>query len=174
MVPRRRKCRVLYARSAVAQATIDKAIELSLETKLEVHFLFIVNLDFLRSSYYSHMNTIEEEINQMGEFILLDVISKSAKKGIVANSAIRKGKVSEEIIKYCQEIMADFVILGKPKKNNDKNVLSSDTLDEFAENIESQSGVKGVYSEHISNDEEYKFLSCFPCPHHLDSCFYTR
>ena len=115
-----------------SQPTIDKAIELSLEMDLEVHFLFIVNLEFLQTSYKSHLNTIEEEIHQMGEFILLDVTSRASDKGIKANSFIRKGIVSEEIIKLCLEVSADYVILGKPKSDSDKNVITSDTLSEFA------------------------------------------
>lgn len=137
-----------------SQPTIEKAIELSLETKLEVFFLFIVNLDFLQNTYKSHSTTIEDEMQSMGEFILLDVCSKASEKGITANSSIRKGKVSEEIIKLCKEEDADYVILGKPKSGAEKNVITSDTLDEFAKNIEIQSGAKVVYSERSVDEEE--------------------
>jgi nucleotide-binding universal stress UspA family protein len=136
-----------------SQPTIDKAVELSIEKNLEVFFLFIVNLGFLASSYKSHSTTIEEEMYQLGEFILLDVCSKAKEKGIIANSEIRKGLVSEEIIKLCKEISADYVILGKPKSDNDKNVISFDALDAFAQLIENETDAKVVYSER-SNDEE--------------------
>ena len=112
-----------------------------------VHFLYVVNLDFLSNALHSNMLVMEEEMRQMGEFILLNAQETARKAGIKAETATRKGQVREEIIALCQETDASFVIMGKPQHGQEHNVLDADALEAFATDIEQASGAKVVFAE---------------------------
>lgn len=129
-----------------SQPTIEKAIELAKETNLTLNFLYVVNLDFLSHTQISRTSTISEELNQMGEFILLTAQEKAKAKGINTQAVIRHGNVREEIINLAKEIKADYVILGLPVGEEEKNVFVIDRIKEFGKLIENESGAKIVFS----------------------------
>lgn len=54
-----------------SQPTITHAVSLAQETGLPLYFLYIVNLDFLSHTTSSRVHTITQEMEQMGEFLLL-------------------------------------------------------------------------------------------------------
>jgi hypothetical protein len=54
-----------------SQPTIARSIALAQETSLPLHFLYVVNLDFLTRTSLSRVHVIAQEMQQMGEFILL-------------------------------------------------------------------------------------------------------
>ena len=80
-----------------SQPTIAQAISLAKETELPLHFLYVVNLDFLSHTTSSRVHTISMEMHQMGEFILLSAQSLASTLGITTEGAIRHGNVMEEI-----------------------------------------------------------------------------
>lgn len=127
-----------------SKPTINKSIELAKLTDLTVHFLYVVDLDFLSHSSSSRVATITSEMDQMGEFILLVAQEKAESLDIVADGTVRHGKVREEIISYCREIQADYVILGQPHTRREENVFTRDLLHEFIERLEEESGAKVV------------------------------
>lgn len=130
-----------------SRPTINTAIALSKESGQSVHFLYVVNLDFLSNALHSNMIVMEEEMRQMGEFILLNAQETARKAGVESVTITRKGQVREEIIALCQETDASYVILGKPQHGQEHNVLASDALGDFAREIEQASGAKVVFAE---------------------------
>lgn len=128
-----------------SQPTIERAIELAKETKLKLHFLYIVNLDFLSHTQISRVSTISEELHEMGEFILLTAQEKANSEGVRAEAIIRHGNVSEEIINLAKELQANYVILGLPVgEKEERNVFITGRIKEFGKLIEEQSGAKIV------------------------------
>ena len=130
-----------------SKPTIDKTLELAAEASLPVYFLYVVNLDFFTHSTRSRVHTVEKELHQMGEFILLTAQSQAEAKGITAEGLVRQGNVLDEIICLCQEIKANYVILGYPKQQKEINVFTDERLDEFRQRIEDESGAKIVLAE---------------------------
>lgn len=130
-----------------SRPTIEKAIDLAKETGEKVHFLYVVNLEFLSNSLHLHLDVMEEEVSEMGEFILLSAQEKAKALGVEAEGVIRKGKVGRMIIEVCKEIDANYVVMGKPVEEQEDNVLDFGTLSEFAAKIEEASRAKVVFSE---------------------------
>lgn len=117
-----------------SRPTIDKALQLAVETELPLYFLYVVNLDFLSHTSSSRTHLISKELTEMGEFILLTAQAKAQAKGIDAEGIVHKGNVRDEIVTFCQEVKADYVVLGKPKEQTEKeNVFTDDHLDQFAD-----------------------------------------
>jgi nucleotide-binding universal stress UspA family protein len=131
-----------------SQATINKAISLAKETGLQITFLYIVNLDFLARSTSLRTHTINKEMEEMGEFILLTACSQAAEKGVSAVSVVRHGQVGEEIVKLCNELGARYLVIGHPQLDEDeRNVFSHTRLTNFAGLVEEQTGAVVVMPE---------------------------
>jgi nucleotide-binding universal stress UspA family protein len=127
-----------------SQPTIQKALTLAEETGQKIHFLYVVNLDFLERTASSRTHTISRELRQMGDFILLTAQDQANSLGFTADGIIREGSVGEEIIRLCQEIQADYIVLGSPKDDHEHNAFTRERLDQFARHIEDTSGAQVV------------------------------
>lgn len=127
-----------------SQPTIHKAISLAQETDHKIHFLYVVNLDFLERTASSRTHTISKELRQMGEFILLTAQVQAQRHGVDADGIIHEGNVGEEIIRVCQETQADYVVLGNPKGEHEDNTFTRERLNKFVQHIEKTSGAKVV------------------------------
>jgi len=130
-----------------SQATIARAIALARETGLPLHFLYVVNLDFLAQTPTSRVHTISQEMHQMGDFILLMAQETAARQGIIAKEVVRHGNVGEELIGLCHELEADYLVLGKPKVEREDAVFTQDLLHAFVARIEEQTGATVVFPE---------------------------
>lgn len=127
-----------------SQPTIEQAIVTAKETGLSLHFVYIVNLDFLSHTASSRVQIVSEEMHQMGEFILLAAQSQAAAQKIAAEGEVRHGNVGEEIIKLCHEIQADYLVLGYPHPHQEESLFTHEALAEFSTNIEEQTGAKVI------------------------------
>jgi nucleotide-binding universal stress UspA family protein len=125
-----------------SKPTITRAIELAQETKLELHFLYIVNLDFLAYTESSRVRVIKEEMHEMGDFIVLAAQEKAEKQGVQAQGAVRDGTVAEGIIEFSIEIQADYVVLGSPRFEHDENVFTRERFESFVAMVEEESGAQ--------------------------------
>jgi nucleotide-binding universal stress UspA family protein len=123
-----------------SQPTIARAIALAQETNLPLNFLYIVNLDFLTHTTGSRIQTITEEMHQMGEFILLTAQATAAQHGVEAEGFVRHGDVREEIIGLCREVAADYLVLGQPKTEQGECIFSGDELAQFIQHTEKHIG----------------------------------
>jgi len=136
-----------------SQSTINKAINLARETVLPLYFIYVVNLDFLSHTASSRVHTITEEMQEMGDFILLNAQETAQAKGTDAQGVVRKGDVGEEIVTMCKEIDADYLILGQPQGLEDKDVFSHERINQFRQRIESESGAQVVLVVEEQEDE---------------------
>ena len=127
-----------------SQAPIQRAIQLAQETGETVHFLFVVNLDFLTQTATSRTQHLSGEMERMGEFILLVAEDRAARQGVAAQSSVRHGDVVAEIIALCQEIDANYVILGRPRATERPNVFDVARLESFIGQLQLQTTAQVV------------------------------
>ena len=130
-----------------SQPTIKKSIALSLDEKLPLYFIYIVNLDFLSHTSGSRTQVLSEEMREMGEFILYLAEENAKKQGVNATGVVLKGSVREEIAKYCHKIQADFLVMGKPKILKESSHFTEESFKNFISLTEEQTGAKVVLAE---------------------------
>jgi nucleotide-binding universal stress UspA family protein len=130
-----------------SQPTIAKAIALAQETGLPLCFLYVVNLDFLSQTATSRVHTISQEMREMGEFILLMAQETAARQGISAEGVVRHGNVGEELIGLCHELGAGYLVLGKPKVEQENSVFTHELLHQLVARTEEQTGATVVFPE---------------------------
>ena len=83
---------------------------------------------------------VEDEISDMGEFLLLMAKERAAEQGVEANTICRKGNLRQEIKKAALEESVSMVLLGHPV--SDKSAFQLAGLEKFAQEIECQTGIK--------------------------------
>jgi nucleotide-binding universal stress UspA family protein len=130
-----------------SQVTISRAISLARETGLSLHFLYVVNLDFLTHTTSSRVRTISEEMRQMGEFILLAAQSAALAEGVTAETVVRQGDVGEEIVTLCRELAADYLVMGRPQIEQEESFFTHERLQSFVRDTEERTGAKVVLPE---------------------------
>ena len=124
--------------------TIAQAITLAQETGLTVHFLYIVNRDLLSSADGAHVGAISGQIRQMGKSVLRTALALASTQGVTAQGVIRQGNVGNEITSLCRDLGADYLILGQPQAQGEKDTFSEGLLPQFIERIEKQTGARVV------------------------------
>ena len=130
-----------------SQLTIEKAITFSKETHLPLFFLYVVNLDFLVRTETSRVHTLSEEMQELGKFILLLASAKAEAQNIEVQTFVRQGDVKEEMIKFCQEQDADYVIMGQPRRQKDTDMFTSQRLEDFVQRIEAETDARVILVE---------------------------
>jgi nucleotide-binding universal stress UspA family protein len=130
-----------------SQVTISRAISLARESGLSLHFLYVVNLDFLTHTTSSRVRTISEEMRQMGEFILLAAQSAALTKGVTAETVVRQGNVGEEIVNLCRELAADYLVMGWPQIEQEESLFTQERLQAFIRETEERTGARVVLPE---------------------------
>jgi len=126
------------------QPAIAQAITLAQETGLPVHFLYIVNRDLLSSASSSRVGAISGQIRQMGKSVLRTALDLASRQGVTAQGVIRQGDVGDEIVSLCRDLEADYLILGQPQAQGEKDAFSEASLAQFIEQIEKQTETKVV------------------------------
>jgi nucleotide-binding universal stress UspA family protein len=128
--------------------TIRVAVSLARETSKPLYFLYVVNLDFLARTTSTRTHTINREMEEMGEFILLSAKGWAADHGASAEGMVRHGVVGEEIVALCQEVGADYLVIGRPQLESDEdNVFTHARLQHFADQVKEQTGAEVIIPE---------------------------
>lgn len=128
----------------------DEAIGLAKKTGDTLVFLFVVDADFMReTTEISRISGAENEVQRMGEFILLMAQERAREKGIAAEVVCRRGSVVREVIKeVIEEFKANTLVLGHPlPRDAAESRYHPDELREFARRIEEDTGVRVVIVE---------------------------
>ena len=118
-----------------SQATIQKAIKVAKEFELPVIFLYVIDVDFLVHTSLSRVHPISEELQEMGEFILLMARDKAEAQDVQSSHFVRHGDVREEILRLCRECDARYIVLGRPRLRKERSVFSVDRLERFKKQI---------------------------------------
>jgi nucleotide-binding universal stress UspA family protein len=127
-----------------SQGVIDLGIQLAKQTGERLHFLYVVNLDFLNLSESSRTHVLSNEMRAMGEFILLTARATAEQAGVIAECSVRQGDITGEIIELAQEIGASRVVLGRPQQGEDVDVFTTDRLRDFIQHLEEETGSKVI------------------------------
>ena len=120
--------------------TQSAAIELAKNRNDELAFLYVVDLNFLDKTAAPIVVDVENEISQMGEFLLLVAKERAVEQGIRTRTLSSKGSVRDEIKKAALEIGASLVVLGRPAGEASAFELSS--LKIYAGEIELETGAE--------------------------------
>jgi nucleotide-binding universal stress UspA family protein len=120
--------------------TQDKVIALAKERGDELLFVYVVDTHFLDKTAAPIVVDVENDIAEMGDFLLLMAKERAAKENVEAATLVREGEVFEELEKTAVEEEVTMIVLGKP--TGEGSVFRLTELQQCAENIEADSGIQ--------------------------------
>ena len=123
-------------------STQDKAITLAKERGDTLLFLYVVDLRFLDKTAAPIVVDVGDEVQEMGEFMLLMAKERAEGQGVETRTISRKGKVREEIKRIAQEEGVSLILLGRPAGEESSFQLAE--LEKFAAEIEMEIGIEVV------------------------------
>ncbi len=93
----------------------DAVIKLARESNARLIFLHVCNVQFLEKlGSVSHTKIVEEELEELGEFLLTMAIERAEKAGWKAEAVARQGVFLEAVNEVIQEHQVDTLIIGAP------------------------------------------------------------
>lgn len=111
----------------------DKAIALAKERGDELVFLYITDISFLDHHSAPVLLNLEEELDEMGAFLLAMAQERAARAGIEAQAIVRRGYFNDVLKEVITEMGMCCVVLGSPE--TDTGLTTLEYLHELAEDI---------------------------------------
>jgi nucleotide-binding universal stress UspA family protein len=93
----------------------------------------------------SRTHTVEKDLHNLGEFILLAAQAEAEEEGVQAEGIVRQGNVGDEIIAVSNELGVNYVVLGSPQGVKDADAFTQDHFSTFVRRVEEDCGAEVVY-----------------------------
>jgi len=122
-----------------SQRLQDIGIELAKERESDLVFLYVVNTEFLDTASAALRESVTNEMDKLGEFLLLMAIERAQKQGVTAGQIIRHGKLREEFEAAASAPDISTVLLGKPGEGG---LFSMESLEAVAAEIKEKCQVE--------------------------------
>jgi nucleotide-binding universal stress UspA family protein len=126
-----------------SHANQDFAINLAKERKAELLFLYVSNIRLISRAGPPIVVDIEEELDEVGDFLLSMAQERAEKSGIIAKAAVRRGIFSEVLKEVIVENGIKTVILGSSPKNA-AGLVSYEHLQELSTELGTKMGVEFI------------------------------
>ena len=120
----------------------DKAISLSKEQGAELHFLYVTDISFLDRVSSPVLIDVEEELDEMGGFMLAMAQERAQAQGVEAGAIVRRGHFMDVVQAIIEEMEISCLILGSPEA--DSGLTTFDLLRELAEELASTHQVETI------------------------------
>lgn len=103
----------------------DAVIEFAKEENAKLIFLYVSNVQFLEKlGHVRHGNVVEEELEDLGEFLLTMACERARKADWKAEACVRQGAFLEAVNEVIQEKQVDTLIIGAPGSTHAVTTMS--------------------------------------------------
>lgn len=94
--------------------TQDRAIALAKERGQPLYFLYVSDVRFLGNTAAPVVVDLEEEMGELGEFLLAMAEERAEKAGVRAKGLVRRGTFRKAVAEVIEEHDIQTVVLGSP------------------------------------------------------------
>ena len=120
----------------------DRAIAIAKERGAEVLFLYITNVQFLGLTAAPKLIDIENEMDEMGEFMLTMAQERAENASVNALTCVQRGQFREVLIDFIEEHQIDTVVLGSSAGGT--GVITAEYIQELVDEISGKTGVEFI------------------------------
>lgn len=131
--------------------TQQKAIDMAKERGDSLAFLYVADSSFLNKTAAAVVVDINDEISDMGEFILTLAVERAEKAGIHAEAIIKKGIIREVLPEIAKELGANFIVVGRPAKGTGR--FDQEEFDEYLSWLENETGADIIVNKELPGDQ---------------------
>ena len=127
----------------------DKAIDLAVDNKAELTFLYVVDSSFMDSvAVEIHgQSEVDSGLTKIGDIILEKAKKKAKAKKINAKTLIKEGTANDVIKNAVKETQTDLLVIGNEKRSWINEFLIKSSVGDFVKNISNDTGVAVVVVE---------------------------
>ncbi len=112
----------------------DAVIALAKESNAKLIFLYISNVNFLEKlGHVRHTTVVQDELEDMGEFLLLMACERAEKVGWEAKMVVRQDSFMEAVHDVISEHQVDTFVIGAPGSTH--AVTTTDFLQSLIQEI---------------------------------------
>jgi nucleotide-binding universal stress UspA family protein len=126
----------------------DRAIAIARERGADLLFLYVSNVKFLSLVASPVLIDLEEELDEMGEFMLAMAQERAEKAGVQASAEVRRGVFREALKAAIEAHHITTIVLGRSIEGEGVTTLSY--LQELVEWIRTKTGAEVIV---VSNGE---------------------
>ncbi|MBN1681583.1 MAG: universal stress protein [Anaerolineae bacterium] len=98
--------------------TQERAIEMTKERGGRLVFIFVSDARFLDKYSAPRVPGMDEEMKNMGEFLLLMAKERAEKAGVESDYVVREGDFKTALVEAAKEVGASLIVLGRPADDN--------------------------------------------------------
>jgi nucleotide-binding universal stress UspA family protein len=125
--------------------TQEKAISLAKESGSALAFLYVADSSFLNKTAAAVVIDVDEELTNMGEFLLTMAVERAVARGVSAQAVIRTGVIREVLPNVARELGATMIVLGRPAGESSR--FQESEFEKFREWIEAETDAVVVVHE---------------------------
>jgi len=118
----------------------DFAINLAKDRGAELVFLYVSDIQFLKRAGPPIIVNIEQEMAEVGDFLLSMAQERAEKAGVNTRAILRSGDFNEVLREVISENEIDTVVLGSA--SGERSIVSLEHLQELSETMGRDLGVK--------------------------------
>ena len=120
----------------------DYVISLAKERGAELLFLYIADVQFLNQIASPVVVDVVQEIEDMGEFLLVMAQERAEKAGVDAKHTVRRGIFREALTQAITENEVDIVVLGSSEEET--GLTSQSFMEDLSESLARELGVEVI------------------------------
>ena len=125
-----------------SHANQDFAIRLTQERGTDLLFLYVSNIQLISRAGPPIVVDIEEELDEVGRFLLSMAQERAEKSGVTARTTVRRGIFSEVLQEVIIENKVDIVVLGRSPR--EAGIVPHSHLQELCEKLNKALGVEFI------------------------------
>lgn len=118
----------------------DHAISLAADRGARLIFLYVSDVRFLFKGSAAIVVDLEEELDEMGKFLLTMAQERAEEGGVAAERIVKHGAFLDALLEVMEEHDVSTVVLGAPAGDN--GLTTEDYLRELADNLSEEHGVE--------------------------------
>jgi nucleotide-binding universal stress UspA family protein len=120
----------------------DYAINLARVRDADLLFMYVSNIQLISRSGPPIVVDIEEELDELGDFLLSMAQERAEKSGVLAKATVRRGVFSEVLKEVIVEKKINTVILGSASEGT--GLVSYEHLQELSAELSKEMGVEFI------------------------------
>ena len=120
----------------------DFAINLAKERGADLLFMYVSNIQLISRSAPPIVVDIEEELDELGDFLLSMAQERAEKSGVPAKATVRRGVFTKVLREVIEENQITTVILGSSRKET--GIVTYEHLQELSTELSQELGVEFI------------------------------
>jgi len=137
----------------------DRVIDLARERQAELLLLYVSDVRFL--DHFASpvpVDLVKAELDEMGEFLLAMAQERAEKRGVKAETMVKRGAFTDVLLEVIEKCEANVVTLGRP--TTETAITTAEYISEVAQFLVARTGAavlvidEGVIVESYPSDDQ--------------------